>query len=497
MFLYRFRDDGSVIDFFPISVAALAFTTQRITFLLLPMSSFALALIAAVLLLQSSLMVTQISAQRVAWNHTVPWATTFGDPYLFRTFIPTSAAPQWLVAVFASSANQSALYTLHADTGAVVWSVAPQQTFPIAAYSGWCDGIDRVSSPSPLSASSSSPSGSHILYCGLDDGVIALDGGTGDVLWRYQAPSIPGVVPNSAAPAHPTVVATPNNELLGGLGFIVFTFENGANSSWLYAVRADNGSLLTTTTGERVFTKIWSVAKTVPEGIVLCSVDAFNNISVSVRALTSTVVPGHSPQFTLSIVWMHAGLPFSPPGIWDNPNLDVDEEGEAVFMYEKASIGSRSVLQFDARSGSLLWTLPTSGHVVDYDTFAYQRNFYRLVTTNDTSGNGVTVEAYNVSVANHGNGSRFLRVDTPCDDPNAILLVGGPASEYQQHMQPADATIFVVGLNTGTLWLISNHSLQWMRSGMSGISTAILGPQASTVMIGVGGMSSFVCYYLK
>jgi outer membrane protein assembly factor BamB len=424
-------------------------------------------------------------AQVVAWATTIPWATTFGDPFLFQTFVPTQVSQEWLVAVFASSANQSALFALHADTGAAVWSIAPQQTFPIPAYSGWCDGLDRVSAVDASGASS----GSKLLYCGLDDGVVALDGGTGAVLWRYRAPSIPGVVPNAAAPAHPTAVATPGDDVFGGLGFIVFTFENGANSSALYAVRADNGTLLTVTTGERVFTKIWSVAATVPWGITLCSVDALNNISVSVRMLMPAI---QFPYFTLEVLWMHSGLPFSPPGIWDNPNLDVDAAAEAVFMYEKPLIESRRVYQFDTRTGAQMWTLPTSGHVVDYDTFAFQGNFYRLVTTNDTTGNGVTVEGYNVSAADHGTGALFLHVATPCDDPNAILLVGGPRGGST----PTTATIFVVGLNTGTLWLISNNTLQWERKGLPGVSTAILGPRASTVMIGVGGNSSFVSFYL-
>jgi outer membrane protein assembly factor BamB len=161
--------------------------------------------------------------------------------------------------------------------------------------------------------------------------------------------------------------------------------------------------------------------------------------------------------------------------LWDNPNLDVDNAGVAVFMYAKLSIGSRRVVKFDAATGAVLWSLPTEGHVADYDTYAFGGNFFRLVSSSDEQS--VYVEKFSTQRENR---SPSWTVAVPCADMSAILLVGG---------ETATPTVAVFGLNAGEVWGLAKagEELLWCVRDLEGLSTGLIVSKGTALLFGYGG----------
>jgi outer membrane protein assembly factor BamB len=400
----------------------------------------------------------------VAINSTVPplWSTTvcsgctFGDPFLFTTTTGGYVLEQVAVVVIDGAANTTSVASLNATNGKVLWQTQLQNG-ALQPYSGWCDGVP-VASESTFVAR---------IVCGTASGVVAVNATTGEALWRYTSPLKPPA--GLAVPAHPTVIPAPN--ILGG-SIVAFTFESGHNSTPLIVLRGIDGLFLSQSR-EAVFTKIWRVAAV---GHVLnCAVMTFcavdlrtGNISVALQRVA--VAPDGHVQ--LLDVWRWAGLGYSPPGLWDNPNLDVDASGRSVFMYQKLRVGFRRVLQLDAATGTILWTLPSSGHVPDYDTYAFNNDFYRLIS--DVAGQSLSVEKFNCTSI-HSEWSLVI----PCRDMGAILLVGGPAGQ--------EPHVFVFALDSGSVWGRAADGREVLIATLSGLSTGVVAANGTALLLGHGG----------
>ena len=392
----------------------------------------------------------QVSPQAL-WSVVVCSNCSFGDPYLYSA--PDSSGELVeRIAVFAVGAGSNAttsIVSIRTDDGTVLWHRLLRTT-PLAAYNGWCDGLVDGHKTT--------------LFCGLNDGIVALDGSSGKVLWTYHT-----VVSSSVgAPAHPTTIP---RSIVGGL--VAFTFENGHHSTPLTILRGRDGTVLASTGPSNVvFTKIWRVAS-VAGGMVFGITDLVSgSISITMQRLVELSSDDH---VGLDVVWKLSNLSYSPPGLWDNPNLDVDAAGQTVFLYEKSAIGSRAVLQLDASCGKQVWALPTAGHVADYDTYAFNNDFFRLVSGGETS---LTVQRFATSTSNSTVPKWSATIVT--GDMGSILLVGGVPED-----EPA---VFVFGLTSGDLWALDGTSgdLLWTLRGLSSVSTGIVASNGSLVLFGQG-----------
>jgi len=336
-----------------------------------------------------------VSGSRIADHSGVPstlWLSefgsgaTFGDPVAFCRAGPRHSLSCFVsVIVFNSSvlgANAS-LVTLRADTGSIEWhQPLPSGVAPL--YNGW------------VTVGQSRGTSNDTLFTATATTILAFDAFTGDALWSvpavYTAP--PTAPPAPTVPAHPTYFA----------GRVFYTFESGVNSSNMVAINATDGSTLWVTP-DIVVTLIWPVA--LPNLVAYTGQDvATGDVYVTARRVDGT------------LAWRHGPLAWSPPGLWDNPNLDVDAEGAIVFMYAKPHIGLRQVTAFDATNGVPLWTVNDTHaeYILDYDTYAYAGDFFRLTTINATSMqlqrlDGVT-------------GASKWRSVVATADENSILLVG-------------------------------------------------------------------------
>ena len=105
-------------------------------------------------------------------------------------------------------------------------------------------------------------------------------------------------------PAHPTYFE----------GAVFYTFESGVNSSCMVAINATNGATLWQSP-DIVVTLIWAVA--LPRLVAYVG----QNVETG-----DVYVTARDPDGRLA--WQHGPLAWSPPGLWDNPNLDVDMKRE-------------------------------------------------------------------------------------------------------------------------------------------------------------------------
>lgn len=294
---------------------------------------------------------------------------TFGTP------TPFGHGDDAVVIVFVvdASANTTHLSALQAYSGAVMWRVP---TPNMEAFSGWA----------VVGATST---GTNLVFAGVSDGVLAVALDTGVLIWQVKTNTSYGVS------AHPTYFD----------GLVVFTFENGPDSSPLFAVNATTGQAVWTS-DDQAFSKIWVLPHQGLFVYMSYNVSAFPlHTGVSVIARTRTG----------AIAWSLRNLPTT--GLNNNPNLDVDDEGTAVLMYSKPAETYRFISMLSATTGDAMWSLPTLGEVPDYDTYAYDEAFYRLVSF----ANGTGFHVQRVSQTSEITWSSVL-ID---DDMNAILLVGG------------------------------------------------------------------------
>lgn len=308
---------------------------------------------------------------------------TFGDPTVF-TMTTTSGKLRCLTVYVCEPNATATLLVLNVRNGAVVWQRPVNTTLPQA--SGWI------------------AAGQGGLFAGTATGVAAFDAATGDSLWEYTLPSA------NVVPAHTTYAA----------GRVFFTFENGHKSGSFTILNATTGALLYVAKGEVAITLPW-IVNAGAGGVAYCAYNASyppgQRVAVVLRSFSGV------------LRWAHRGLQHAPPGLWDNPNLDVDSKGRSVFMYSKINNDLRVITSFDSITGAVQWTLPSNFSIVDYDTYAWGGNFYRLFTVSPTA---MQIQR----VWRHGHIKWTTQFN--CTDPNAILLVDGGG-------------VFVFGLNTNQI----------------------------------------------
>lgn len=319
---------------------------------------------------------------------------TFGTP----TPYGHGDAAVVIVFVVDTVANTTHLCAIQAYSGAVLWKIP---TPNMEAFSGWADVGGTAN-------------GTQLVFAGVSDGVLAVSLDSGDLVWRYTTNTSYGVS------AHPTYFN----------GLVVFTFENGPDSSPLFAVNATTGAMMWTS-DDQAFSKIWVLPHQKLIVYMSYNVSAFPlHTGVAVVART----------WTGAIEWALRDLPTT--GLNNNPNLDVDAEGTAVLMYSKPAETYRFISMLSATTGEVAWNLPTLGEVPDYDTYAYNGSFYRLVSF--ANGTGFHVERVGLK------GDIVWSSVLISVDMNAILLVGGTGVFA---FCPDDNVVFAFDVATGdSLW---------------------------------------------
>lgn len=356
--------------------------------------------------------ITCCSSSRIHWNLSFPHTTAFGDPCL------GFGNGTELLAIYGVESSQphpqqsqpplTTFYVFVADSGTLLWK-KPLPAVAIPQYSGWC------SFGTYLDAINQLP-----LFVGTDVGVMAFDALSSNELWYYKSQTT-----YETAPAHPTYAG----------GFVYVTHENGHASAAMTILRSDTGEQVFQTE-EVAFTLIWNIA-------------AVNSVAYCGYSPLTKQISVYSRFYNGTLNWQLGNLSYSPPGLWDNPNLDVDAEGKRVFMYSKPNKGLRTITSIDSSTGRIFWVVSNEGNITDYDTYAWDGDFFRLMTTNATT--------MRVERMDGVTGELKWRTQFPQWDPNAILLVGSGG-------------VYVFGLSSS---LVSAFSAM---SGVSLWSMSIVNP---------------------
>ena len=397
---------------------------------------------------------------------------SFGDPLYIEQQIPY--VPTSRIVVFSSSLdftirNQTFLHVIDAVSGNLLKSIRVESA--VGPYSGWC-------SQDPLTPS--------LCYCGTDSGVVAVDvvgggssvgvatrgfnaSGTIGIVWTYTNASWTVF----GAPLHPTAV-------LSGAGTVVIfsVFENGVNGSSLFILNAfanEETALIFEETGTIAFTLAWYVKATNAVAYGRYHVHPITNEEI-------VEVVSRQTQAPFAEVFARGGYTYAPPGLWNNPNLDVDTEGESIFVYTRKNDVYRNIEQLDSRTGALSWNLPTVGPVPDYDTFAFRDHFYRLVTDPASPSTTTLIQGYNCTTT-----TPIFTATFPSSDDNDILLIGPQGGG------------FIFGLNSNWVYFHSlpipqppstrNNKLHQHKSLSSSLATTTVGRWAFQIE----GPSTGVC----
>jgi outer membrane protein assembly factor BamB len=348
------------------------------------------------------------------WSRDFGANSSFGDPIRFALPYASGSVKEYLaVLVWPGDEPSDAaarLVAIEPFTGSIVWNAQVAFTAALQSYSGWVDyGLDD--------------SGSPRLYTATITQLLSFDARDGGLVWAVPLESLGHPQPPVGVPAHPTYFR----------GRIFYTFESGVNSSQMVVANATDGRTLWVTQ-ERVVTLVWAVEA---PGLVVYVGQDQSTGDVSVVART---VDGVS-------AWTYGPLSWTSPGLWDNPNVDVDSEGARVFVYQKPHIGLREVHALNATTGTLLWTVrdENAQYITDYDTYAYDGSFFRLMTQDPQ-----TIVMQRLSGAT---GASTWSRNITSSDTNAILLVSGGMA-------------FSFGLSTSEIVALSasTGSLLWSKS---------------------------------
>eukprot|EP00658_Telonema_sp_P-2_P025890 TRINITY_DN20437_c0_g1_i2.p1 TRINITY_DN20437_c0_g1~~TRINITY_DN20437_c0_g1_i2.p1 ORF type:complete len:407 (-),score=71.71 TRINITY_DN20437_c0_g1_i2:206-1426(-) len=325
----------------------------------------------ASLLLTLAFLPTQATVP-VKWRSSFGSAITFGDPSLSQN--------QSLLAVILSDSDSlnTSLALISTLDGATRWRREINSAMqPQSGWVAWGDGAQD-----------------GLLFTGTSHGILCADAQSGDTVWEYLVP--PTIRIPAGVPAHPTFYA----------GRVFLTFESGVNSSQMMVLDGATGRLAWQTT-ELVVTLIWPVRAV--GGVGYCGWDvATNDIACTVRSVEGEVL------------WAKRNLTYTDPGLWDNPNLVVDAKGEQTFMFSKPGAELRCATGFDSKTGEKLWYLPAQGDVDDYDTFAWDGMYFRLMTVWGTNDTSMVVQMLDGPSGKLRWSTGFTTVDT-----NYIFLVGG------------------------------------------------------------------------
>jgi outer membrane protein assembly factor BamB len=330
------------------------------------------------------------------WTKQFPANVTFGDPIAYCESLEKTARDCRFAFLVFLSPTLAQLHTFDAATGHELWNASVPFTVASQSYSGW------------VNIGAAGEGGPPALFTASDTDLFAFHRFSGELLWRRQMIISGNPRPPTSVPAHPSYF---DNK-------IYYTFESGVNSSRMVATDATDGSPLWLTP-ERVVTLIWPVRSS--KAIAYIGQDSVtNDVYVVAR------------RGDASIAWRHGPLNWSEPGLWDNPNLDVDELGERVFMYQKPHIGLRQIHAFNSSTGTELWTVNDTNatYILDYDTYAYDNDFFRLRTVNITT--------MQIQRLDGGSGAVKWSTSFGTGDTNSILLVN-------------DGLVFQFGLGSGQI----------------------------------------------
>lgn len=377
---------------------------------------------------------------------------SFGDPSLFMQESPGGGQEEHLV-VFASDpvANETFLNVFRTDSGEVLWTRPMLKGVPWPSFSGWV-AIGPTAPASSVLA----------LFAGTQTGVVALAAADGALLWEHKAAAIPPPTPGQpAVPVHPTY----------GLGWIAYTFENGVNSSELAVLRASDGQQvdIDDLKGQLAFTKVWFSSS--HSAIVYGQYSpSSGSIAIVARRLGDSQLG--------ALLWSMDGLSYSPPGLWDNPNLDVDESngGPTIYLYHEPNVSYREVHALDGHTGREIWRHDQFHDFADYDTFAFGGRFFGLTTK--------TPQTMSVYSLNGQSGQLLHEGDLNCSDANAILLVGGQTS--------AEDVIYVFGLSSNQVYALSSSgTLLWHLTDLDQPTSGVVSPVDGTLYFGTAGDGVF------
>ncbi len=309
----------------------------------------------------------------VLWASNVVGSTTnasFGTPTPFFANNITG------VLVLGGDENtlHTSLFCFDAATGHVRWNLS--MPF-VESASGWV-------------AVGQNSSGATLAFAGTREGVVAVDIATGRTMWRYRSPQ------HNDVSAHPTYFG----------GKIYVAFEDGNASAPLAVVDATTGAQLALL--ERAFTKVWALPL---QSLVVYI--AFQPNPPPGTTGISLIARELSDQ---QLRWRVDNL-FSTE-LNNNPNLDVDDLGNGVYMYSRYNDTLRYITLFDSATGAMQWNFSTVGPVADYDTFAWDGYYYQIVSQYSQT-------SFLVEKISSQDARRVWVSEVVCSDMNAILLVGG------------------------------------------------------------------------
>jgi hypothetical protein len=343
---------------------------------------------------------------------------SYGDPVLFPHVGRRNS-----VALVYSTPNNVYLKVIDPETGDVELGKLILDT-PFPTLSGWV-----AVAPGGSQSFTVCPE-TTCFYIGTMKGVMAVGGDTGKVLWKTDI-----FDEEQQVPGHATFSTWQQN----GEGVIWLTFENGVAGSQVFLVSPRDGFYRTvdfllnhSASEEEIgYTLIWPIESATSNidplfasaGVYGAYRPATKQVGIVCRAIVKEGRTTFPPKMVT--LWSNWTLSYSPPGLWDNPNLDVDLVDEAkasgikqaIFAYLEPNVKHRIVNRLTTPEGRFVWSESTFADVPDYDTYAYLGNFFRLMVRQNN-----TLQLEKMNGVDGTKMWEYQRGDF--SDTSSILLVG-------------------------------------------------------------------------